>query len=67
MTHRHPVLNDRPVATLDEACYVGSMTAWFLEEYELRKREHNRLELILEAERQKEEADQQIKKLTAKK
>jgi hypothetical protein len=60
----HPVKRDRTVATLDEAKYLGSKAAWFLAEYDLKKSEHKRLTSILEAERKKEDADREIKKLT---
>jgi len=65
-THQHPVIKARLVATLDEACYLGSETAWFLKEHELMTKEHKRLGTILEAERKKVEADREIKKLTSK-
>lgn len=65
--YRHPVTKDRQVATLDEACYVGSKTAWFFKEYELMTKEHKRLGAILEAEQQKTEANRRIDELTAKK
>lgn len=34
---QYSVIKDRPVATLDEACYVGSKAAWFLKEHETTK------------------------------
>ena len=61
------VAKDRPVATIDEACFVGSKAVWFLKEHELQTREHRRLKAIREAERKKTEADQEIEKLTAEK
>ena len=58
-----PVVKSRPVATVDEACYLGSGAGWLLKEYELKVEEHERLTAILDAERQIEEASQQIKEL----
>ena len=55
---------DRQVLTLEEACLVGSKTAWFLMEYELVTRENERLQKILDAEIKKLEADEEIKRLT---
>jgi hypothetical protein len=63
--HRHSVAKERKVSTLDEACYVGSKSAWFLKEYELKRREHERLTSILEEQRKIEEADRKIKKLSS--
>ena len=60
---RYP-FKSRPVATLDEACYVGSKAAWLLKEYELKKSEHQRLEMICAAELKKQEAEQELKKLS---
>ncbi|QQG42765.1 MAG: hypothetical protein HYW15_00905 [Candidatus Giovannonibacteria bacterium] len=65
--YRHPVIKDRKVATINEACYVGSATAWFLKEYELKKAEHERLSSMLEAERSIEEARHRIDMLASKK
>lgn len=59
----HPVRKTRRVATLDEACFVGSPAAWFLKEYELKKREHKRLSAISEAELRREEEGRKIKRL----
>ncbi len=64
--YTHPVYKDRPVTTIDEACYLGSSTGWLLKEYELKTREHKRLTSILDAERKKEEADRKIRKLSPK-
>ena len=61
----HPVVKDRRVANLDEACFVGSSAGLFLMEQRLRGREHQRLSAILEAERRKEEAERELRKLTA--
>jgi len=66
-SYYYPVKENRLVASLDEARYLGSRTAWFLAEYELKMKEHKRLTLILDAERKKENADREIAKLTAKK
>ncbi len=60
----HPVTKDRKVATLDEACYLGSQVAWLLKEHELKVSENKRLNAIREAERKKEEANRRIKELT---
>ncbi|MBI1960919.1 MAG: hypothetical protein HYS43_01465 [Candidatus Liptonbacteria bacterium] len=64
--YQHPVMEDRPVATLDEARYLGSSAAWFLARHEVMTREHKRLEAICDAKRTKAEADRKIEKLTAK-
>jgi len=61
--HSHFVKKSRPVANLDEACYVGSRAAWFLKEHELKKREHARLKGIREAEEKIAEANSRIKEL----
>ncbi|MFA6007016.1 MAG: hypothetical protein WC764_04820, partial [Candidatus Paceibacterota bacterium] len=45
------VLEDRLVASVEEACLVGSRAAWFLKEHEVMKRERDRLCAIREAER----------------
>lgn len=60
----HPVVKNRKVTALDEACYTGSRAAWLLKERELKMREGERLKAILAAEHQKEEANQKIQKLT---
>ena len=62
--HSHPVAKDRGVATLDEACYVGSPAAWFLKKRELKISEGKRLKAILEAKLDIEKADRKIKELT---
>lgn len=49
----HTVKESRHVMTLDEACYAGSKTGWFLKEHELKLREHARLAAILEVQRLK--------------
>jgi hypothetical protein len=58
---------ERNVATLDEACYLGSKSAWLLKEYELKKRESGRLSKIREARQRKAEADQTIAELSGNK
>ncbi|MGC9599355.1 MAG: hypothetical protein ABSE18_03155 [Minisyncoccia bacterium] len=65
-TSYHPVTKNRLAATIDEACYVGSKAAWFLKEYDLRAKEHKRLEAIREAEQKKAALDREIEKLAAK-
>ena len=61
----HHVAKDRPVKTLDEACLAGSKAAWFLKEYELKKKELTRLKTVRDAELALEEAQRKVKKLTA--
>lgn len=65
--YRHPVMKDRPVVTIDEACYLGSKTAWFLKRHELMIKQRKRFEEILKAEQALERANQKIKKLSPKK
>ncbi len=65
-TYQHPVIKNRPVATLDEACYFGSKTAWLLKEHELMTKEHERLGKILKAEREKAKVSREIEELTSK-
>lgn len=62
----HHVEEDRLVATFDEARYVGSKAAWFLEEYRLKKKEDERLQEIRETDREIEAAQLKKKKLAAK-
>lgn len=59
-----PVIKDRRVATLDEACYAGSQAGWLLKKHELLTREHKRLVTILEAEEKKRKAQREIERLT---
>jgi hypothetical protein len=49
--YSHPVSDDRMVKTVDEACYVGSTAALFLEIYEVRNRVHRQLNEVWESER----------------
>ncbi|HAU08013.1 MAG: hypothetical protein UW46_C0003G0009 [Candidatus Yanofskybacteria bacterium GW2011_GWF1_44_227] len=65
--YRHPVEKTRLVASLDEARFVGSRAAWLISEYELVKREGNRLEEIRSAQREIEEANERIRMLEAQK
>ncbi len=51
------VSKDRPVVTLEEACYLGSRAAWFLKKYEVAKTEHERLSAVLEAELERRGAE----------
>lgn len=62
--HSHPVWETRSVATVEEAAYVGSRSARFLLEYELRKAVHNRLLAILNAEQEAEAASRKLEQLT---
>ncbi len=62
--YRDPVTKDRKVATLDEACYVGSRAAWLLRMRELKVSVSKRLAAIREAERSREQAERKIKELT---
>jgi hypothetical protein len=64
--YQGPVWEDRPVASLDEACYLDSGGAWFLKEHELMVREHKRLEGIYKAKKKISDASREIKELTAK-
>ncbi len=64
--YRHPVKEDRLVATVEEACYVGSVSGLFLKHRELMLRESTRLTAILEAEQEAEDATRKLKKLTGK-
>ncbi len=64
LTHYHqPVNEDRKVLTIEEACLVGSPAAWLLKKRELGIHEKERLIKIKHAERQKEEADEELRKL----
>jgi len=59
----HPISESRPVATLNEACYVGSNAAWLLKKHELKTIVHTRLKGIQEAEEKIAEANSRIKDL----
>ncbi len=59
----HPVSEDRAVATIEEACYLGSKSAWLLKEHELKLREHQRLTAIRDAERRQAEAQREVERL----
>ena len=65
--HRDPVSKDRKVNSVEEACYADSSAAWMLQKYKLMKNEDERLKAILDAQRNKEEADQELKRLTSAK
>ena len=41
----HLIARDRSVVSIDEACYVDSRAAWFIKEYELKRKVHDQLEL----------------------
>lgn len=62
----HHVAKDRPVKTLEEACLAGSRAAWFLKEYELKKKELTRLKTVRDAELALEKAQRKVKQLAAK-
>lgn len=64
---RHPVTEDRKVATIDEACYTGSPAGWLLKKYELMTREHKRLTAIQEAEWARDKAAREVEELTRQK
>ncbi len=64
--HNH-VMEDRPVATLEEACYCGSQSAMFLRAYESNRREEKRLRAIFEAEVVLREAQRKVQALTSRK
>ncbi len=64
---RHPVSNDRRVATLDEACYAGSQAAIFLRTYESNRAERRRLQAVLEAERRLKAAKREVENLSGQK
>lgn len=66
VTWHHPVAENRLVATVDEACYMGSETALFIKRIELVQAEHKRLSDILEAEQQLKEAARNVERLTGK-
>ncbi len=62
----HSVKEDRPVATLDEARFLNSSAAWLLAKHKLMKKEQERLNKILIAERKRETAEDELNKLNAK-
>lgn len=62
-TTKSPVGKTRLATTVEEACLVNSKAAEFLKLYEIRKAEYARLAAIREAERQMEEAEQNLKRL----
>ena len=64
--HLNPVSENRKVATVDEACYLGSPAGWLLKKHELMNREYKRLTKIRDAERKKRDADREIENLTKK-
>lgn len=67
VSYKDPVNKDRKVATIDEACYLGSEAGWILKRYELMTIEFKRLAAIREAERARDEAAQRVEKLTRQK
>jgi hypothetical protein len=64
---RHPVLIDRPVLSLEEACLVGSRAAEFLLLRDVVEKEKSRLREILTANREIEEAERRLRELTGEK
>lgn len=62
---QYPVTEDRRVATLDEACMAGSPAAWMLKAHRLIRAEHNRLTMLRDAERKREAAEDEIRRLGA--
>ncbi len=63
--YHSPVSKSRLVTSVEEAAYVGSNSARFLLQYQLRKTVHNRLSAIQRAEWEAEEASRKLKKITA--
>ncbi len=68
----YPVFDDRLVETLDEACLLGSPSAWLLKRRELMRRERAKLiwkarPILARQRREKEERERQAKIVTAKK
>ena len=61
--HSHPVLEDRKVESVEEACYLGSKTAWLLKEYEVVMQVHGRLKTIQEATMRKRDAERELAEL----
>lgn len=64
MQNFHHVLKDRRAATIDEACFAGSEAAWLLKQRELMVRESDRLQAIRHAQRERDNADERVRKLT---
>jgi len=62
----HVVVESRRVATVDEACYMGSRAGWLLKQHELLTREDKRLKAIQTAKEQQDRAGRKIKELTSK-
>lgn len=42
-SYQHPVMKDRKVATIDEACYAGSQAAWLIKCHEIMAAQHRLL------------------------
>ena len=59
--------DERNVETLEEACFLGSPSAWLLMEYAVKKKESDRLSKIRDAKRKKKEADRELAELSGKK
>lgn len=59
----HPVRSRRPVASIEEACYVGSPAAQLLKLYKIKKGEYDRLTSIIAAEDEVEAAKKRLKEL----
>jgi len=60
----HHVQKDRRAATIDEACFAGSEAAWLLKKRDVMVRENDRLRDIRHAQRERDEADERVRKLT---
>ena len=65
-SYSHHVSSSRPVETLEEAILAGSREALFLKRHEVAVAEDRRLREIKEAERQKNEAEEKLRKITRK-
>ena len=63
----HPVIEDRLVATVEEACYIGSSAALLLNEYNIKRKEQERLKAIFEVECEKAQLDEKLRRLAIKK
>jgi hypothetical protein len=62
--HDHLVLETRKVATIDEACLLGSASGWLLKKHELMTAEAARLRSIKTAQLEMQEAAKRVAKLT---
>lgn len=62
--YHFPVKKSRPAKSLTEACLAGSRAGRFLRDYELNRDERARLQLILDAESQRDIAVKKVEELT---